>query len=154
MGDPASTGLILAAVSAGATVGKLSAEKQAEKANLSAINQQSKLLALQYQEKNIHNLEMTQKILERQAAQLSTRGVAFDSPSFNAIQRETLNIGARNASKLQTEESLYKTGLDIERKNVRQTLHSQLFGDTASFAFNSIDLYEKYPKKLPQAEEL
>ena len=150
------TGIALAAISAGATIGKMSQEKEAEKANLSAINQQSKLAALQYQQKNMQNLEATDRILSRQAAQLSTRGVSFSSPSFNAIERETLNIGSKKEANLKTEESLVQQGFDIERKNVRTTLHAQLFGDAASFAFGAAGLAEKWPTagKLPQVEDL
>ncbi len=148
----------LAAIAVGATVGKAAAEVDAEKANLSAINQQAKLSALQYQEKTIHNLEMTEKVLQRQAVQLSTRGVAFDSGSYNAIQRETINVGAKNESKINTEESLAKQGFEIERRNVKANLHAQLFGDAASLAFGGLDFLEKLPKKesgkLPQSERL
>jgi hypothetical protein len=153
-------GFAMAAIATGATIGKMSAEKEAEQANLSAINQQSKLLALQYQQKNIQNLEATDRILSRQAAQLSTRGVSFASPSFNAIQRETINAGSRKESNLKAEESLGQQGLDIERRNVKNTLHAQLFGDAASLAFGALDIYEKWPtgsggsKKLPQVEDL
>jgi hypothetical protein len=152
-------GFAMAAIAAGATVGKMSAEKEAEQANLSAINQQSKLASLQYQEKNIQNLDATEKILQRQAVQLSTRGVSFASPSFNAIQRETINIGSRKQGNLDAEEALYKQGLDIERRNVKTTLHAQLFGDAATLAFAGIGIAEKWPtlgtgSKLPQAEEI
>lgn len=146
----------LAAIAVGATVGKAYEEKQAEQADLSAINQQSKLLALQYQEKNLHNLDMTEKILQRQAAQFSTRGVSYNSPSFNAIQRETINIGARNEGKLNAEESLANQGLDIERKNVRNTLHAQLFGDATNLAFGGIDFLKALPtkEKLPAKKDI
>jgi hypothetical protein len=152
-------GIALAAISAGATIAKMSAEKEAEQANLSAINQQSKLLALQYQEKNIQNLDATEKILQRQQAQLSTRGVSFASPSFNAIQRETLNIGSRKEGNLKAEEALGQESLNIERKNVKTNLHAQLFGDAATFAFQAAGVAEKWPtlgggKKLPQVEDL
>lgn len=151
-------GYVLAAVATGATIGKMGAEKEAEQANLSAINAQSKLLALQYQQKNMQNLDMTDKLLSKQAAQMAARGVAFDSPSFNAIQRETLNVGSRKESNLKTEESLGQQSLDMERKNVKATLHAQLFGDVASLAFNAVDLGGKFPTKsggkLPQVEDL
>lgn len=156
----AELGYGLAAIAVGATIGKMSEEKEAEQANLSAINQQSKLLALQYQQKNMRNLEITDKMLSRQAAQLSTRGVAFDSPSFNAIQRDTINTGARNARNLSTEQSLTEQGLAIERKNVKNTLHAQLFGDAATLGFGALDLADKWPtksgetRKLPQVEDL
>lgn len=155
------TGAIaLAAISAGATVAKMSAEKEAEQANLSALNRQSRLSALQYQQKTMANLEITDKMLSRQAAQLSTRGVAFSSPSFNAIQRETLNVGSRKQGNLEAEESLHQQAIDIERRNVKSTLHAQLFGDAAGLAFGAAGLYENYPKlksdagKLPQVEDI
>jgi hypothetical protein len=132
----------------------MSAEKEAEQANLSALNEQSRLTALQYQQKNLQNLELTDKMLSRQAAQLSTRGVAFDSPSFNAIERDTINSGGRKASNLATEESLSQQAIEIEKRNVKSTLHSQLFGDVANFAFNTIGLIDKFPKKLPQVEDI
>lgn len=161
MGLETAAAVSLAAIAAGATIGKMSAEKEAEQANLSAINTQSKLLALQYQQKNMQNLELTDKMLSRQAAQLSTRGVAFDSPSFNAIQRETLNIGSKKEANLLSEETLAKQGLELEKKNVKNTLHAQLFGDTASLAFTALGLTSKWPtksgggtSKLPQVEDL
>lgn len=150
--------IVMAAISAGATIGKMSAEKEAEQANVSALNQQSKLTALQYQQKNMQNLELTDKMLSRQAAQLSTRGVAFSSPSYNAIQRETVNAGARKAANLKTEESLAQQALRIEKGNAKSTLHAQLFGDTSNFAFTAINAAENYPTtspaKLPKAENI
>jgi hypothetical protein len=149
----------MAAIAAGATVGKMSAEKEAEQANLSAINQQSKFSALQFQQKHLQNLDTIDKMLSKQAAQLSTRGVAFDSPSFNAIQRETINAGSRKERNLSTEQSLADQSFALERKNVKSTLHAQLFGDAATFAFNAVDLASKFPTggssgKLPQVEDL
>lgn len=153
--------LALAAIAAGATVAKMSAEKEAEQANLSALNQQSKLTALQYQQKTMQNLEITDKMLSRQAAQMAVRGVAFSSPSYNAIQRETLNVGSRKQTNLDTEESLHQQAIEIEKRNVKSTLHAQLFGDAATLAFNAVGFAEKYPtlgsptgKKLPQVEDL
>ncbi len=156
-------GFVLAAVATGATIGKMGAEKEAEQANLAAINQQSKLLALQYQQKNLQNLDITDKLLSKQAAQMAARGVAFDSPSFNAIQRESLNVGSRKEANLKAEETIGQESLNIERKNVKNTLHAQLFGDAASLAFGALDLFGKFPTKfassgnsgkLPQVEDL
>lgn len=158
MGLETAGAVALAAIAAGATIGKMSAEKEAEQANLSAINQQSKLSALQYQQKTMQNLDLTDKMLSRQAAQLSARGVAFDSPSFNAIQRETLNVGGKKASNLETEQSISQQAFELEKHNVKTTLHAQLFGDAANFAFNAISLADKFPtgggKKLPSVEDI
>lgn len=147
-------GYALVAVAAGASVGKMKAEKEAEQANLSAINLQSKLLSLQYQQKTMQNLEITDKLLSKQAAQMAARGVAFDSPSFNAIQRETLNIGSRKQANLDTTTSIGQQSLDIERKNVKNTLHAQLFGDATNIVFGALDIAGKVPRKLPQVEDL
>jgi hypothetical protein len=147
-------GYALAAISTGAKLGQMSAEKKAAAADLSALNQQSKLLSLQYSQKHLQNLDLIDKMLSRQAAQLATRGVAFDSPSFNAIQRETINAGVRKESVLNTEQSLAEQNIAIERKNVKDTLHARLFGDTASLSFGLADFYDKIPKKLPQVEDL
>ena len=146
----------LAAIAAGATIGKMSAEKKAEQANLSAINQQSKLMGLQYQQKHMQNLDVIEKMLSKQAAQLSTRGVAFDSPSFNAIQRETINKGAKSESNLNTEQSLAEQSLALERKNVKTSLHAQLFGDAASLGLGALSLVNATPTKgkLPQVEDI
>lgn len=163
MGLETAAAVSLAAIAVGATVGKMSAEKEAEQANLSAINRQSKLLTLQYQQKTLKNLDLTDKMLSRQAVQMAARGVAFDSPSFNAIQRETLNIGSRKAANEATEESLGQQALDIERHNVKATLHAQLFGDAATLAFSGLSFAEKFPRsgggnggvsKLPQVEDI
>ncbi len=151
-------GFAMAAIAAGATIGKMSAEEEAAQANLSAINLQSKLSALQYQQKTLQNLDITDKMLSRQAAQLSTRGVAFSSPSFNAIQRETLNIGGRKQANTDIEQSLSQQAFEIEKQNVKKSLHASLFGDAANFAFNAIGLAEKVPmrapSKLPQVEDI
>lgn len=146
-------GYVLAAISAGATVAKMSAEDQAAEANLKSIDQQAALSAIGYQEKNLQNLDTIDKMLSKQAAQLSARGVAFSSPSFNAIQRETLNIGARKAANLKAEGTIAQESFDIERKNVSNTLHAQLFGDAANFAFGAASFASKAPS-LPKVEDI
>jgi hypothetical protein len=143
----------LAAIAVGATIGKMSAENQAALANLHSIDQQAALSAIQYQEKNLQNLDTIDKMLSKQAAQLSARGVAFSSPSFNAIQRETLNVGARTAKNLRTENAISQESYAIERQNVSNTLHAQLFGDTANFAFGAATYASKVPT-LPKAEDI
>ena len=151
--------IALAAISAGATIGKMSAEKEAAQADLSAINQQAKLQTVQYQQKQLQNLDVTEKILSRQAAQMSTRGVSFDSPSFNAIQRDTINSGAKQSRNDRLAESIGEDAFETEKKNVKRNLHAQLFGDVAEFSFNTATMVNNLPKspkgsKLPRAEDL
>jgi len=148
MGVEVSIGL--AAISAGATVAKMSAEKEAERADLSAINEQSKLQSIQYQQKQLQNLELTDKMLSKQAAQMTTRGVTFNSPSFNAVQTDTINAGAKQSRNDKLAESIGEGSFEAERKNVKRTLHAKLFGDVAEFSFNAATGIGK----LPKAEDL
>lgn len=147
------TSFVLAAIAAGATIAKGAAEAEAAAAQSHAIDQQAALSAVQYQEKTLQNLDTIDKMLSKQAAQLSTRGVAFSSPSFNAIQRETLNIGSRQLRNADTEQSLAQQSFRLEKENVSNTLHAQLFGDAANFAFGATAFANKLPT-LPKAEEL
>lgn len=154
-------GIALGAIAIGSFFESANARGQAASANMAALRQQSKLLELQYQQKQIQNLAATEKVLARQTAQMSTRGVTFDSPSFNAIQRETLNIGSRKESNLKAENQLAKEGLALEAQNVKLSLHASLFGDAANLGLGMLDLWERYPRmasntpsKLPQIEDL
>jgi len=142
--------IALAAISAGATVAKMSAEKEAAQADLSAINQQSRLQSVQYQQKQLQNLDLTEKMISKQTAQMTTRGVAFDSPSFNAVQRDTINTGSKQARNDKLTDSIAQDALNDERRNVKRTLHAKLFGDVAEFSFNAANVVSK----LPKAEDL
>jgi len=142
--------IALAAISAGATVAKMSAEKEAAQADLSAINQQSRLQSIQYQQKQLQNLDLTEKMISKQTAQMTTRGVAFDSPSFNAVQRDTINTGSKQARNDKLTDSIAQDALNDERRNVKRTLHAKLFGDVAEFSFNAANVVSK----LPKAEDL
>jgi len=144
--------IVMAAVSAGATVGKMGMEYEASQQREKAIDLQAKQSEIQYQQKTLSNLDTMDKVLDAQSAALTTRGVAFSSPSFNAIQRGTFNIGAKRQQNLDTEQSLTEANSDIEKENVKTTLYAQLFGDTAQLAMNSASLSSKLPTKLPQME--
>ncbi len=149
--------IVMAAVSAGATVGKGVMEYKAEQANLKALDLQAKETQVQYQQKNLSNLDTMEKVLDAQAAALTTRGVSFSSPSFNAIERATLNIGAKEKKNLEIEESLYDENIRIEKTNARNSLYASLFGDAAQLTSNLASIGSKVPTtsggtvaKLPQ----
>lgn len=153
--------LILLAIAAGATVAKMGAEAAVASQQRQALDLQAKQLQLQTQQKTLGNLTAMEKVLDSQAVALTTRGVAFTSPSYNAIQRATLNIGAKNQKNLDIESSLNQANIDMEKANVNNTLYAQLFGDTANLAFTAAGVASKLPvketaaaapKKLPQLE--
>lgn len=126
MADPITA---IAVVAGAAEVGKAYNQIQAAGAKKDALALQAKQQQLQYQQKTISNLDMLDKITQAQIAQATVRGYTLDSPSFNAIQRETFNISSRNQKNLDIEQSILDRNNAIERANVKRTLYSQLFGD-------------------------
>lgn len=126
MADPITA---IAVVAGTAEVGKAFMQFKAADAKESALDLQSKQQMLQYQQKKISNLDMLDKITQAQIAQATVRGYSLDSPSFNAIQRESFNIAGRTSKNLDIEESILDRNNAIEKANVKRTLYAQLFGD-------------------------
>ncbi len=138
--------LLILATAATMEVGKGVMAIQAAKAQENALDLQAKQNELQYQQKTLSNLDNLNKVIQRQTAQMTTRGVAFSSPSFNAVQRDTENIAARQQKNLTIEKSLSDTAIDIEKRNVRNSLYSQLFGDVASLGLSFAKFNSMSPK--------
>lgn len=136
---PQASLLILATASA-MEVGKGIMEVQAAKAQENVLDLQAKQNALQYQQKTLANLDSLDKVIQRQAAQMTTRGLTFSSPSFNAVQRNTENISAREQKNLDIQKRLLDENVAIEKRNVRNTLYGQLFGDAAGFGLSFAQL--------------
>lgn len=124
--------IYLLATAAAMQVGKGFMEIQAAKAQENALDLQAKQNELQYQQKTLANLDSLDKVIQHQTAQMTTRGVAFSSPSFNAIQRNTENIAARQQKNLDMQKSILDENVDIEKRNVRNTLFGQLFSDAGN----------------------
>ena len=124
--------LLILATAAAMEVGKGVMEVQAAKAQENALDLQAKQNELQYQQKTLSNLDSLDKVIQHQTAQMTTRGVAFSSPSFNAIQRNTENIAARQQKNLDIQKTFLDANVDIEKRNVKNTLYGQLFGDAAN----------------------
>lgn len=124
---------------------KAYAQSQQASARDEALTLQGQQLQIQYQQKSLSNLATMQKVLDAQIAQATVRGYGLDSPSFGAIQANTLNIGARTQSNLELEKTLVDQNLDIERHNVRSALYAQLFGDVADTGYKFYNVYNKLP---------
>lgn len=137
--------IVVSAVALGAEVGKAGFQISAEQQKEDALDLQAKEMALQSQQKTLQNYEVMEKVLDAQAAHMTTTGAAFSSPSYNAIQRNTLNIGSRKQANIDIESDLEQANIDIEKKNVRNSLYAQLFGDTAEVAQSAASIYSKMP---------
>ncbi len=138
--------LLILATAAAMEVGKGVMEVQAAKAQENALDLQAKQNELQYQQKTLSNLDSLDKVIQHQTAQMTTRGVAFSSPSFNAIQRNTENIAARQQKNLDIQKTFLDANVDIEKRNVRNTLYGQLFGDAANTLMSFAQLNGMRPK--------
>lgn len=139
-------GLVILATAAAMEVGKGVMEVQAAKAQENALDLQAKQNEMQYQQKTLSNLDSLDKVIQHQTAQMTTRGVAFSSPSFNAIQRNTENVAAREQRNLNTQKSILDANIDIEKRNVKNSLYGQLFGDAASFGLSFAQLNSLGPR--------
>lgn len=121
-------------VAGGMDVFKGYMQYSAAQSKLEAINLSSKEQQIQIQQKQLATADLMEKTLQRQTAQATVRGIALSSPSFNAIQRDTINQGSRQLRNLETDESLVEANKRIERESVKDSLYAQIFGDTAEFA--------------------
>jgi hypothetical protein len=153
--------IVMLAVAGGATVGKMGMEVAAANEKEKALDLQAKQMTLQTQQKSLQNLDVMEKVLDAQQAQATTRGFAFSSPSFNAIQRATLNIGAKKERNTEVEGEIGQANIDIEKANVRNALYAQMFGDVANLAFTGAKIAAGAPtaggaaggaSSLPQME--
>jgi hypothetical protein len=142
MADPITA---IAVIAGTAEAGKAYFQTQAAGAKEDALKLQAKQTQLQYQQKTISNLDMLDKITQEQIAQSTVRGYTIDSPSFNAMERESFNISSRMQKNLDVEESILERNNAIERANVKRTLYAQLFGDVLDVAKMGAEIYTKMP---------
>lgn len=126
--------MLLAGLMVGSTVAQAESQYSSEQESLASLKTQSKEQQLQYQQKSMQNLDAVQKMFDAQVAWQTVSGSAMSSPTFNAIQRNTANVGARSQRNLDLEETIVQQNIRTEKSNVRNKLYSQLFGDLASAA--------------------
>jgi len=112
-----------------------------------ALQLQAEQNQLAYQQKTLANYDLTNKILDRQLAQESVRGVGMGSPSFQAAQENVLSTSAKNQKNLDTEKSIFDRNAAIEKANVQMTFASQIFGDAADFASDLAGTASSFPSK-------
>lgn len=136
------------AVVAGSDVGKVVSQYASANAKEEQLNLESEQRQLQYQEKTLANYDLTNKILDRQVAEATVKGVGLGSPSLEAIQRDTTNISARKQANLNTEEDLFQRNVRLEKQNVQNTFYAQIFGDVEEAATAAYDIKKASPRKV------
>ncbi len=154
MADPVTAMTVIAGVgAAGKAVGAMYKMDAADSA-IEGLEMQSRQQTLHYQQKTLNNYDITQKVLDRQIAQATVKGVGMGSASLNAIQRNTLNISAKEGMNLDIEEALGKSNIDIEKANVRRSLASSLFGDIFETGMSFAKIGEKMPSKSSSSKPI
>lgn len=124
----------MAAIAVGSMIGKGVEQYNSEQASIDQINLQSKYQKMQYLQKQTATYDSVQKLLATQTAVATTRGYSLDSASFNAIQRNTSNVGAKTLKNLDVEENLYDMNERIEKQNVHNKFMGDIFGDVSELA--------------------
>jgi hypothetical protein len=137
--------IAMAGIAIGAEVGKSDAEIKSAHAQEQALDLQAKQTALQTQQKTLSNYDVLQKVLDAQIAHQTVTGTAFSSPSFNAIQRNAVNIGSKKQRNTDIEGDLEQANIEIEKKNVRSKLYAELFGNVADTANTAFSVASKMP---------
>ena len=137
---------IAAGISAASSLAGMYETTLAEQAAMEQIQIQEKEKQIQLTQKKTSIYSETQKVLQRQIAQSTTRGIGLDSPSFNAIQRDTINVGAKNSQNANLESEFAKYNAAAERENVRISTHAKLFGDAAQLGMSFAMLQGQQPK--------
>lgn len=99
-------GLLIIATAAAMEVGEGVMQVQAAKAQENQLDLQAKANEVKYQQEVLNNANNLDHVLQRQTAEMSTRGVAFSSPSFNAVQRNTENIAGKQKKNLDLSKSI------------------------------------------------
>lgn len=110
-----------------------------------ALNLEGKEKTIEMQQKQLSNYDVMEKTLDTQTAQAAARGFTLSSPSFNAIQRNTMNVAAKEAKNIDLEQDLNNANVDIEQKNIRDTLHAQFFSDISQAALMGSNIASKFP---------
>jgi hypothetical protein len=139
--------IITASIAGAAEISKAGTEMAAVSAEEKALDLQSEQSTLKFQQKQLNNYDTMDKVIKAQIARATVRGFSMSSPSFNAIQRNTLNVGAKEAKNLDIEQDLEQSNIETEKENVRRKLYATLFGDAAGVALAGENIVEKWPFK-------
>lgn len=146
MGVEVGTALLI--MGAAAEGVKAYGQTKAAKSQNRALDLQAKESRLRYNQEQINNLDILEKTMQAQEAEATTRGISLASQSFGAIQADTVAKAGKIASNIEMEENLFQRGLAIEKKNIKQTLFSNLFGDVAAVGFD----FAKYRASVPKTK--
>lgn len=122
----------LAGVSVAGKVLQMGSQMNAAQHQREAIRIQQKEKHLQLDQQRLSLYGDVERTLKTQTAQATVKGISMASPTVNAIQRQTLNIGSEKFQNIKTEKEMADYNAEIERQNVGDQLTAGLIGDVSS----------------------
>lgn len=134
-------------VSAVAVAAESAYEIKAANMKKHALDLQAKSMKVETQQKTLKNYDVMEKMLQAQEVHQAMTGTAFSSPSFNAIQLDTLNEGSKRQSNIDIEGSILQANNRMEKQAVGTTLFAQLFGNAASASSTAFTAARNAPSK-------
>lgn len=140
--DPVTAMLVVGGVAEGVGAIESTSGAELEEQELGIKQQQQ---TIQYQQKSLQNYDTLEKVTDAQLAQATVKGVSLNSPSFNAIQRDTFNTFSKEQKNLDLEKSFGDESIKIEKANVKDTLFASLFGGASRTALSFATLMNKKP---------
>jgi hypothetical protein len=138
--------IFLAAIAVGSAAGSIFEGYQSEQLQLSQIDTQAKYTKLQYLQKTTANYDGLEKLLASQEAAASVRGIGMDSPSLNAIQRNTYNTASKQQRNLDTEEEIDRINTKYEKEVVKDKFIASIFSTVGSAATSAYAYSQAQPK--------
>ena len=120
---------VMAGVAVAGAAGDAYEQQQAARSENEQLSLISSSQQLQYQQKTLANYGQLQQMLSTQQAQATAAGVNLGSGSLNAIQQNTLNVGARTQSNLNIESMITQNDIESERNAVNNTMFARMFMD-------------------------
>lgn len=131
MADPVTALMVIAAAG---TVGESYMDIKAEQAGEEALDLKEKADKLRFTQKTLSNYDTMQKVLDRETATASTRGVALSSASLGAQTIDIFNTGSKEQANLDIEKAIARENISLERRNIQNSLFSKLFSNATSLA--------------------
>ena len=132
-------------ISGVAATGEAVSQVSAAERQQHSLDLQAKQQELKYQQETLSQYDQAKKIIEHQVAQAGAKGVSLASPSFNAVQRDTMNIASKTLKNEDIENNLAQLSIQNEKQSVQDSLFGKLFGDVAQAGASFATLSSKTP---------
>lgn len=112
--------------------GSVLAQTAGERSGKQALDLEAQQNQLEYAQKSNDAEVRLNQYLDKAEINSTVRGVAPGSPSLGAQAIQAQNQTAREQQNLKTESDIKQRNIDVERKNLKNKLYGDLFGDVTT----------------------